>query len=359
MKEIIKNIDEMQNKRINILEAIQKKYLFKIETNEEKNEFGLSLNINGLLEFIDIKKIKIPKEFFCEFVENEFIENYFIKLEMYFTNLNDEKVTILNFVESYLIDTFGKKSEFIRDLKLQREIIDDKKDIIDINQNCYEKNKKQKLTIYYLIDDIEENMNYYFYIGKKLKNEEVNNYSFKEGNLQYKNSEERKKIYKYKNIIKIKESIKKQLIYKIDNNYDINDVDGMSESIKGKLKILDFGYTEKSEINKIEKLPRAYYNNRIAYLLLQYTNYCTSEVSVSALEKNIYLIDEEGFKFATITDFYLLDSDYCQSILGEEYKSYGRFTPKIPKETILFFLLPDDESEYDLLIKDTDIEVKE
>lgn len=358
MGEHIKNISEIQNKKINIIEAIQKKYLFKIETNEEKNEFGLSFNINGLLEFVDIRKIKIPKEFFCEFAEKELFENYYLKLEMYFTNLSDENITILNFAESYLTSIFGQKAEFIRDLTLQRAIIEEKKDIIYINNNYY-KNKKEKLVIYYSINNIEENVDYYFNVGKRLKNEQFDNYSSKEKELQHKfDNKDKNRICKYKSIIDIKESIKNQSIYKIDNNYDVDDINGTSKSINGKLKILNFGYTEKNEINKIEKMPRVYYDNKVAYLILQYTNFCTSEVSISTIENNFYLIDKEGFKFATITDYYLLDSDYCQSILGEKYKSYEKFMPKIPKETILFFLLPDDEVEYDLLIKDTNIEVK-
>lgn len=142
--------------------------------------------------------------------------------------------------------------------------------------------------------------------------------------------------------ILIKNAILQDSIFMIDNKCSPNDDD----SIKGRMKILKF---EKFKLDrdKVEtEIDEEYFDNLIGKLDLEYINLNSCESSYFIIWK-FYLRDLDDFRFKTIDDSDILDAiKESREDIYYEMNSFDKFIPKIKKKITLFYLLPDEETDY-------------
>ena len=100
--------------------------------------------------------------------------------------------------------------------------------------------------------------------------------------------------------ILIKNAIKMEDIYYVDNNHKLESKKDIEYIIKGRLKILNFVEfkLEKTEITNIKKMQ--FSENKIAKLELEYTN--LNFIEAEYIEDICYIVDIDGYKFIINTD---------------------------------------------------------
>ena len=156
------------------------------------------------------------------------------------------------------------------------------------------------------------------------------------------------------NKVLIKNAINQENMYMIDNHYEL-DYDESVSSVKGRIKLLNFEKF-KLEPSKIQKkIDTEFLDNLIGKLELEYINLNQYE-NFDTIVDNFYLVDLDGFRFQTIRDV-----DVIIAIFENEHKDWlehqiGKFIPKIKKRITLFFLLPNEETDYFFELEDGTIE---
>lgn len=154
--------------------------------------------------------------------------------------------------------------------------------------------------------------------------------------------------------ILIKNAILQESLFMINNNYTA-DFNQEVDSVKGRLRITGF---EKFKLNK-EKVERRIgeenFDNLIGKLDLEYTNLNTYE-NFDTITSEFYLSDLDNFRFKTIRDIDILIaiSESREEDYYEKYK-IDNFIPKIKKKITLFYLLPDEETDYYFELDEGDI----
>lgn len=152
------------------------------------------------------------------------------------------------------------------------------------------------------------------------------------------------------NKVLIKNAILSENVFKIDNRDE-------DYPVKGRFKIINFEQfkIEQSDFKDISKSKLA--ENKIGRLDIEYTNLTFSEASFIT---NIFQIsDLDGYKFNEIDD-----QDVIQAISNHLNESIWyvlddrnkTFIPKIKMKISIFYLLPDEETEYYVEIRDCEIE---
>lgn len=154
--------------------------------------------------------------------------------------------------------------------------------------------------------------------------------------------------------ILIKNAILQESLFMINNNYTA-DFNQKVDSVKGRLRITGF---EKFKLNR-EKVERRIgeenFDNLIGKLDLEYTNLNTYE-NFDTITSEFYLSDLDNFRFKTIRDIDILIaiSESREEDYYEKYK-IDNFIPKIKKKITLFYLLPDEETDYYFELDEGDI----
>lgn len=154
--------------------------------------------------------------------------------------------------------------------------------------------------------------------------------------------------------ILIKNAILQESLFMINNNYTA-DFNQEVDSVKGRLRITGF---EKFKLNR-EKVERRIgeenFDNLIGKLDLEYTNLNTYE-NFDTITSEFYLSDLDNFRFKTIRDIDILIaiSESREEDYYEKYK-IDNFIPKIKKKITLFYLLPDEETDYYFELDEGDI----
>ena len=147
------------------------------------------------------------------------------------------------------------------------------------------------------------------------------------------------------NKVLIKNAILQESLYMIDNHYTA-DFNQQVDSVKGRLKITGF---EKFKLNKSKverKIGEENFDNLIGKLDLEFTNLNTYE-NFDTITSEFYLSDLDNFRFKTIGDIDVLIA-IAESREEDYYSDYeiDNFIPKIKKKITLFYLLPDEETDY-------------
>ena len=152
----------------------------------------------------------------------------------------------------------------------------------------------------------------------------------------------------------IKNAIHQESVYMLDNHYTA-DFNEMVDSVKGRIKLLNFEKFKLEQAKTEKKIDDEFINNLIGKLELEYTNLNQYENFDTILDK-FYLVDLDGFRFQTIRDIDVIVAIYENE--NKDWMEYkiGNFIPKIKKRLTIFFLLPDEETDYFLELEDGTIE---
>ena len=145
----------------------------------------------------------------------------------------------------------------------------------------------------------------------------------------------------FMNKILINNAIKNQTQFSINNQ----------EYINGRLKFI--GITKKSLSNyKLESdYPKEFLDNPIINLIIEFTNLNHNEISTHEFTKSI-LIDLDDFEFKPIAinnGFRTLEQDneiFKIFAINKDDFSNNRVYPKIKKHICLFFLVPNEDTDY-------------
>lgn len=134
-----------------------------------------------------------------------------------------------------------------------------------------------------------------------------------------------------------------------------------SEDINGRIKFLKFEKKYLSSYNLKNNYSNEFIENPLVDLLIEFVNLNHEEIKVYNFNKS-KLVDIDNFKFEPIAinnGFSTSEQDYeifnIFSINKENF-SNGRIYPKIKKQIHLFFLLPDEETDYYFELEDGTIE---
>lgn len=148
--------------------------------------------------------------------------------------------------------------------------------------------------------------------------------------------------------ISLKNAINQGSIFMLNNN---EEEESRCTSVKGRIKFLNF-IKYKLDSEKIDgELSEEFYSNMIGELEFEYTNLNTYANSDWILD-NFYISDLDNFKFGKVEQGARIK--ICDS-LNRDWE-IGDFIPKIKKKAIMYFLLPDEDTDYYFELEDGTIE---
>lgn len=157
--------------------------------------------------------------------------------------------------------------------------------------------------------------------------------------------------------ILIKNAIKLGNIYYIDNQHKLESKEDIENIIKGRLKILNFEEfkLDKTDIMNINKMQ--FLENKIVKLELEYTN--LNFIEAQFISNICYIVDIDGFKFKPIHDQDIIQAiaKHLDKTLWELSEDMSKtFIPKLKMKITIFYMLPNEETDYFLEAKDCEIE---
>lgn len=154
--------------------------------------------------------------------------------------------------------------------------------------------------------------------------------------------------------ILIKNAIIQENLYMLDNHYTA-DYDQMVDSIKGRIKFLNFNKFTLDKEKVTEEIGSEFFDNTIGKLEIEYTNLNTYENFDTILD-SFYLSDLDGFRFKNIGDVSVLKAIDEHFGIDKFGWSVGNLIPKIKKKIELYYLLPDEDTDYYFELDEGEIE---
>ena len=148
--------------------------------------------------------------------------------------------------------------------------------------------------------------------------------------------------------ISLKNAINQGNIFMLNNN---EEEESRCTAVKGRIKFLNF-IKYKLDSGKMNgELSEEFYSNMIGELEFEYTNLNTYANSDWILD-NFYISDLDNFKFGQV------EKGERIKICDSQNRDWeiGDFIPKIKKKAIMYFLLPDEDTDYYFELKDGVIE---
>ena len=143
------------------------------------------------------------------------------------------------------------------------------------------------------------------------------------------------------NKILINNALKNQTQFSINNQEDIN----------GRLKFISIVKKSLSNYKLDSDYPKEFLDNPIIDLIIEFTNLNHNEISTYEFKKST-LIDLDNFEFKPIA----IDNGFSTNeqdneifkifSINKENFSNDRVYPKIKKQIHLFFLVPNEDTEY-------------
>lgn len=161
--------------------------------------------------------------------------------------------------------------------------------------------------------------------------------------------------------ILISKAIKDNTLFFVNNDKRIeNGFSSYDNSINGRIKILNFSKYKLTEYNITNQLPYNYVQNILVKLDIEYINLNKTGNDLNIFKRGCDLMDLDGFRFDVISTngFGLESVDEIYEKLGFEDDYYGetKLIPKVKNKLSLFFLVPDEETDYYFYIVDSNIE---
>lgn len=153
------------------------------------------------------------------------------------------------------------------------------------------------------------------------------------------------------NKILLNKAIKDNIIYKIDNN-DKTFSEPYYNSINGRIKFLEVKKINLSNFKLKGNYPSELLQNPIICLRMEYMNLNHSENSIDIFENNCNLVDIDGYSFKVYSTkafhFTCCEEEIYKIFDLPNNSYYGQtdFIPKIKQNMELFFVVPDEETDY-------------
>lgn len=155
------------------------------------------------------------------------------------------------------------------------------------------------------------------------------------------------------NKILINSAINNDIQYRVTNNYN-SEINKKSESIKGRIKLKKF---KKIQLPSNLEIDKEYLDNKIGVLEIEYVNLNTFENFSHSID-NFYIKDLDDFRFEAIGNaniFYPI-CDYLNIDVEKYFHRTDNLAPKIKYTMQIFFLLPDEETDYYLFLENGEFE---
>ena len=154
------------------------------------------------------------------------------------------------------------------------------------------------------------------------------------------------------NKILINSAINNDIQYKVTNNAD--SCNEKSNSVKGRISLKSF---KKIQLPINTEVDKEYIDNNIGVLEIEYVNLNTFENFSHVLEK-FFLKDLDDFRFEAIGNAYTYHPicNYLNIDTTKYFFSISSLTPKIKYNTYIFYLLPDEETDYYLFLENGEFE---
>lgn len=131
-------------------------------------------------------------------------------------------------------------------------------------------------------------------------------------------------------------------------------------SINGRIRFLNLSKYKLSEYNITEKLPYNYTENVLVKLDIEYINLNKTGNDINIFERGCDLMDLDGFRFDVIsTNGFGLDAVgeiYEKLQFEDDYYGETKLIPKVKNKLSLFYLVPDEETDYYFYIVDGTVE---
>ena len=148
--------------------------------------------------------------------------------------------------------------------------------------------------------------------------------------------------------ISLKNAINQGIIFMLNNNMH---EESRCTSVKGRIKFLNFVKYKLDKEKIDEELSEEFYNNMIGELEFEYTNLNTYANSDWILD-NFCISDLDNFKFGKVDQGARIK--ICD-LLNRNWE-IGDLIPKIKIKVIMYFLLPDEDTDYYFELEDATIE---
>lgn len=149
------------------------------------------------------------------------------------------------------------------------------------------------------------------------------------------------------NKILIKSAIKNESIFYINNNLKTFD-DDEYYSVNGRIKFIGYRKIKLSEYKLEKDYKHELLENPIVEITFEYVNLNHTENNKKIFANNCNLVDLDNFEFRVL-DEYCLDTEEIRNYLhadSDDLCNYGKLIPKLKYKIKLFFLVPDEETDY-------------
>lgn len=153
------------------------------------------------------------------------------------------------------------------------------------------------------------------------------------------------------NKILLSKAIKNETIFMIDNN---NKTFSQPHyySINGRIRFLELKKIKLTDYELKGNYPSELLENPLVCLKLEYINLNQSENSIDVFENNCKLMDLDGYSFKVFSTkgykFIGVEKEIYKIFNLSENSYYGQttFIPKIKQTIELFFVVPDEDTDY-------------
>ena len=162
--------------------------------------------------------------------------------------------------------------------------------------------------------------------------------------------------------ILLSKAIKDSTLFMIDNTEKVNrkNLDPEYNLLYGRIRFLSLNKYRLSDYKFSEELPYVYMNNILIKLNVEYMNLNKTTNRIQVFDHGTDLEDLDGYKFEVISvngfDSPITSEMYEKLKFKERYYNAYEIFPKMKDIFTLFYLVPDEETDYYFNIYDSKIE---
>lgn len=149
------------------------------------------------------------------------------------------------------------------------------------------------------------------------------------------------------NKILIKSAIKNESVFYINNNlkkFDNNEY----YSVNGRIKFIGYRKIKLSEYKLEKNYKHELLENPIVEITFEYVNLNHTENDKIIFSNNCNLVDLDNFEFSVIDNHWIDTEEIykCLNLDDNDLCTYGTLIPKLRYKIKLFFLVPDEDTDY-------------
>ena len=158
------------------------------------------------------------------------------------------------------------------------------------------------------------------------------------------------------NKVLVSSAIKNESLFYINNNSKHFE-NKKDYSVNGRIKFIECKKIKLSEYKLKENYKHELLENPIVEIELEYINLNHTENSVEIFENNCNLVDLDNFEFSVMKNYLIDNDEICECLnLDRNIFHIYNLIPKVKHRINLFFIVPDEETEYYFKIVNGSIE---